>query len=199
MLDYAGSRIMAAVGYTSTPEAWAGTREKPPPWAEAVTEDVTFAQVCRNESEPYTSGVRSALDRVREQLGAEVGVKEWPEFLRDAASAGPAVKTQVWDRFSRLRRHLSHDYHDDGDAPVPERAVFGWEDGAQALLQRLNEWSILYPDEAWLDTVADTFHRICRHQLGSVGIAVHDADSLDPLRRAVADALTVALPTTVSC
>jgi hypothetical protein len=194
MLDYTGSRILGSVGYNSAPEPWLGIREKPPSWAAAVSQDVTSVQVCRDESETYASSVRSAMERVREQLGAEVGVKEWPEFLRDAASSGPSVKMQVWDRFSRLRQRLSHDHHDDGDVPVPERALFGWEDGAQALLQRLNEWSILYPGQEWLGAVANIFHQISRQQLGTVGVAVRDADSPDLLRRAIADALTVALP-----
>lgn len=194
MLDYAGSRILAAVGCGSAPEAWAGVREKPPAWTAVLDEDTTFGHVCRDESETYTNGVRHALEQARERLGAEVGVKEWPEFLRAAVSAGPAAKVQIWDRFGRLRQRLSHDYHDDWNEPVTERAIFGWEDGAQALLQRLNEWSILYPGEDWLDNVAHTFHRICRRQLGSVGIAVEDAESLDRCRRTIADALAVALP-----
>ncbi|MCK9931990.1 hypothetical protein MXD62_33465 [Frankia sp. Mgl5] len=195
MLEYAGSRILSAVGCNATPEAWAGVREEPPGWTVVLNESTAFAQVCRDESETYTNGMRSAIEQARERLGrSEIGVKEWPEFLRDATSAGPAVKVQVWDQFSRLRRRFSHDYRDDWDEPVAERALFGWEDGAQALLQRLNEWSILYPGEAWLDQVAHTFHRICRHQLGSVGIAVDDAEALEPCRHTIADALAAALP-----
>lgn len=194
MLDYIGSRILAAVGCVSPPEAWADVREKPPAWTAVLDEDTTFGHVCRDESESYTNGVRYALEQARDRLGADVGVKEWPEFLRAAASAGPVAKVQIWDRFGRLRERLSHDYRDDWNEPVAERAVFGWEDGAQAFLQRLNEWSILYPDEGWLDSVAQTFHRICRRQLGSVGIAVEDAESLDRYRRTIAEGLAVALP-----
>lgn len=198
MLAYIGPRILAAVDYRSVPQTWQEVRQNAPCWDEAAKTGVTFAQVCRDESASYTDGVRAGLERVRAQSGGkQVGVKEWPEFLRESVCAGPDVKVQIWDRFSLLRRNLSHDYRDERTAPVPERAVFGWEDGAQALLQRLNEWSVLHPGETWLAEVAAVFYAVCQHRLGSLGIALPELDAHAPVeayRRAIADALSPAAP-----
>lgn len=192
VLGYVGDRILARLGFTEILPAWEGCRPADPRWAAQLKgqlpEAPRLVHVCRDEQRGYLDGIRAALDQARRFAGTPtVGAKEWPEFLRDAVQGGPLVKVQVWDRLSRLRLALSHD-HSTGPATV-ESAVFGWEDGAQALLQRLTEWAILDPDAGWLEPAAATFATIARHQFGAVGAAMADATTVDGTRRALAETL----------
>jgi hypothetical protein len=91
----------------------------------------------------YFASVVAALGAARASAGSELSPKENFEFLRDLAEGGDRhTKVRIWDRTSLPRRLFSDDFASARGAPTEVEALFGWEDGVQALLQRLHELSI---------------------------------------------------------
>lgn len=128
--------------------------------------------VLRDEGEEYYDSVAAALATAEQAAGSPVSPKENFEFVRDLATgSGPATKVRVWDSVSLPRRLLSADYSA-ARGPAPEMdVVFGWEDGLQALLQRLHEVCIeLGPTDPTVATLARVTAGIADARLAAAGI-----------------------------
>ena len=98
----------------------------------------------------------SAWESVAHALAAlddrPITLAEDPEHWLDEIHTGiPRRKVRLWNSMSLPRRVLSDDF-----CPTSSACrVFGWELGAQAVLQRINEWMIDGQDSEDLIQVAD--------------------------------------------
>jgi hypothetical protein len=100
---------------------------------------IPIVDVVRKPGESYVASIRDALDLARAEVGPDVTAKEQFELLRDLRAGRASAKVRIWDRASWVRRQRSHDFDLDRGWATDAAVWFGWEDGAQALLQRLHE------------------------------------------------------------
>lgn len=94
----------------------------------------------KEDPDDYLGTVEEALGTVRKEYAGRLSPKENFEFLRDLlVDCQGRTKTRIWDMASLPRRLLSHDFHAARKLQSADGVFFGWEDGVQALLQRLHE------------------------------------------------------------
>jgi hypothetical protein len=110
---------------------------------------IPVVDVVREAGESYVGSIRAALATARAEIGSKLSTKEQFELLRDVHAGRAEAKVRIWDHASWVRRQGSHDFDIDRGWRTDAAVWFGWEDGAQALLQRLHElWGNLgYEDE----------------------------------------------------
>lgn len=143
----------------------------------------------------YSGSVTAALDIVRSEFGEQVSVKEHFEFLRDVEATGQSlVRVHLWDSLSYPRRLLSNDYAHARGAVTEASAVFGWEDGCQALLQRLHELLLerdATVEPAARDRLAGAAMHIAAHNLRALGVTppFSPVDDITVARRALGTVL----------
>lgn len=128
--------------------------------------------VLRDEGTEYYDSVAAALAAAERAAGGPVSPKENFEFVRDVATAGgPVTKVRVWDSVSLPRRLLSADYAAVRGQASEADVVFGWEDGMQALLQRLHEVGIeLGRGDPAVATLAGIVAGIASARLAAAGV-----------------------------
>lgn len=100
---------------------------------------IPVVDVVREPGGSYVGSIRGALAAARAEVGPDVTTKEQFELLRDVRAGRATAKVRIWDRVSWVRRQRSHDFDLDRGWTTEAAVWFGWEDGAQALLQRLHE------------------------------------------------------------
>lgn len=170
VIEYAGDCLaeLAAV-----PASWrvrsgapelVSVRALYPEWpdAECRVADVRLPDTCSG----YLAAMIEALDLCRAELGDGLSPKENFEFLRDLVVEGSRpVRLRLWSRAGWPRRLLSHDF----ESSVRSIA-FGWEDGIQALLQRLHEvcWE-LGDDDPLAMRLAEVAFQVAAARLRSLG------------------------------
>lgn len=170
VLDYAGDRLAEIA---ALPESWRVRSRAPevvsvralyPEWPEAECRvaDVRLADT----SSGYLAAMTEALDLCRAELGDGLSPKENFELLRDlVVEGGRPVRLRLWSRAGWPRRILSHDF----EASV-RSVAFGWEDGIQALLQRLHEvcWE-LGDNDSLAVRLAEVVFQVAAARLRSIG------------------------------
>lgn len=138
--------------------------------------DVVRAEV----DDDYFASVVEALGAAREASGSELSPKENFEFLRDLAVGGDRhTKVRIWDRTSLPRRLFSDDFTSVRGAPTEAEVMFGWEDGVQALLQRLHELKLEQgADPELIPVLARVAAAVAQTRLRELGLAadLHGAD-----------------------
>lgn len=94
----------------------------------------------KEDPEDYVGTMQEAIASLGSEAEGFLSPKENFEFLRDLRREPERrTKIRVWDRASYLRRMLSHDFDCVRGLPSAAGIFFGWEDGVQALIQRLHE------------------------------------------------------------
>lgn len=94
----------------------------------------------RDETLPYFDSIALAIDKLKNMASSDISPKENFEFIREMiTSKKPLTKIRIWDSISNLRYFGSHDFDLDNGIESKINILFGWEDGLQTLLQRLNE------------------------------------------------------------
>lgn len=112
------------------------------------------------DPENYFETVEEALATARHENDSLMSPKENFEFLRDLIrSPQRSTKIRVWDAATLPRRLLSHDFHADRNLFSADAVFFGWEDGVQALLQRLHE---VYIEKGTEDTETQDLALLCK-------------------------------------
>jgi hypothetical protein len=91
------------------------------------------------EPSNFIPGLRESLKLVTSEISGTFSAKEQFEFLRDLIAGKAGAKIRVWSELSYPRRVCSHDFDLDRGCASEAGVLFGWEDGVQALLQRLHE------------------------------------------------------------
>jgi hypothetical protein len=88
----------------------------------------------------FVEAFKRRVGEVRERYPNATS-REFPEFADWALRRGEARATKVvmWSRYNSLRYLLADDFDFARGAPTYQAAVWGWETGSQALLQRLHE------------------------------------------------------------
>jgi hypothetical protein len=128
----------------------------------------------------YFASIVTALGAAREPAGSELSSKENFEFLRDLTEGGDRhTKVRIWDRTSLPRRLFSDDFASARGAPTEVEVMFGWEDGVQALLQRLHELHVeLGADSNVVSVLARVAAAVAQTRLSSFGLAadLHSGD-----------------------
>lgn len=111
------------------------------------------------DPDDYFGTIEEALATVRHENVGPMSPKENFEFLRDLIMGSRrSTKIRVWDAATLPRRLLSHDFHADRNLFSADAVFFGWEDGVQALLQRLHE---VYIEKGTVDTELRTLALLC--------------------------------------
>lgn len=96
--------------------------------------------IFRDENLDYYDSISMALNEARKEYGELISPKENFEFVRELlTSENKITKIRIWDSLSGFRLKYSHDFDLDRGVKSQASIFFGWEDGLQTLLQRLNE------------------------------------------------------------
>jgi hypothetical protein len=97
-------------------------------------------QLVPDSTDDFYSAIRDAISLAAKTAGCELSIKENFELLRDyQGKTAHFARLRLWTNVSAPRQRLSFDFARERGEPTLECTLFNWEDGAQALLQRICE------------------------------------------------------------